>query len=176
MRNATAELHDLRLARKRKPVPIPATATRIIGAMGGSIGSTEYGITFRLRTLRRGVEMWMSIPGFSWSLSESEGVWPASFKEARKWLQAYAARFGQTFEETFPDRYPRPSGADRLLMKAGGCREAWLRSDVPALFGEAAVRCHHAGGYCMADGYCHFGDCDMEMDPQPAPSLQDSEV
>lgn len=38
--------------------------------------------------------------------------------------------------------------------------EAWLSSDVPERFAEAAIKCQHAGGFCMDDGFCHFdGQC-----------------
>lgn len=164
----TADLHDLRLARKRQPIPIPASATRIISCLGGDVPTPFYDVKMSLRTCAKGTDIWLSIPGFSWSLSQSENVWPKSFKEARKWAAAYAARYGQTFEEVIKERAPVGSRADRALLKAGGCKEAWLRSDVPALFGEAAIRCQHAGAFCFGDGYCHLGGCDMTMDPLPS--------
>lgn len=38
--------------------------------------------------------------------------------------------------------------------------EAWLKSDDPEKFASAAVKCEHAGGFCMDDGFCHFdGRC-----------------
>ncbi len=111
--------------------------------------------------------MRLSVPGFTWNLSYTENIWPQSFKEARAWYGAYAARYGQTFEEIVTPRPPSGSREDRALLKAGGCKEEWLRSDVPALFGEAAVRCQHAGGFCVSDGYCNMGGCDMIMDPPP---------
>lgn len=106
---------------------------------------------------------------FSWSVSHYEKVNPPSFAAARQWVAAYAARFGDVVAEAPPTRPPmkRPTGIDAKLLKAGGCREAWLASDVPALFAEAMVRCHHAGAYCATDGFCHFGDCNMEMVPRP---------
>lgn len=164
-----SELHDLRLARRRQPIPIPASATKIIGLMAGddAIPGTMIDVRFRLKRLKKGVEVFLSVPGFSWNLSYTENRWPASFAEAREWVSAYAARYGQIFEEAVKDRAKVPTGNDRKLLKAGGCRESWLASDVPALFGEAAVRCHHAGAYCMQDGYCHLGDCDMEYDLPP---------
>jgi hypothetical protein len=35
-------------------------------------------------------------------------------------------------------------------------RESWLRSDDSDKFAEAAVKCQHAGGFCLDDGFCHF--------------------
>jgi hypothetical protein len=38
--------------------------------------------------------------------------------------------------------------------------EAWLKSDDPEKFAEAAVKCEHTGAFCMEDGFCHFeGRC-----------------
>lgn len=38
--------------------------------------------------------------------------------------------------------------------------EKWLASDNPYLFAQAAMKCRHAGAFCMSDGFCHFdGDC-----------------
>lgn len=159
----------LTLARKRRPIPIPDSACRIIGMLAGedAVPGTLFNVKFRLTRRRKGVEVFLSVPGFSWNLSHTEGHWPASFADARKWVAAYAARYGQVFEEVVTERQKRPTGEDRKLLKAGGCKEAWLSSDVPALFAEAAVRCQHAGAYCMQDGYCHIGGCDMEYEPSP---------
>lgn len=33
--------------------------------------------------------------------------------------------------------------------------EKWLQSDDADKFAEAAIRCHHLGGFCISDGYCH---------------------
>ena len=35
-------------------------------------------------------------------------------------------------------------------------RETWLKSEDPEKFAAAAIKCEHAGGYCMSDGFCHF--------------------
>ena len=37
--------------------------------------------------------------------------------------------------------------------------EAWLRSEDPEKFAEAAILCQHAGGFCIQDGYCHYAGC-----------------
>lgn len=38
--------------------------------------------------------------------------------------------------------------------------EQWLKSDDDEKFAEAAIRCQHAGGFCLSDGYCHYdGTC-----------------
>ncbi|MGV8865201.1 MAG: hypothetical protein ACOH2T_29195 [Pseudomonas sp.] len=162
-----ADLHDIRLARRRQPIPIPACATKIIGMLGGdsAVPGTMVNVKFRLRRIKASVEVFLCVPGFSWSLSHMENRWPSSFVEARAWVAAYGAGYGQTFDEVVKERQKAATGDDRKLLKAGGCREAWLSSDVPALWAGAQVRCQHAGAYCGQDGYCHFGTCDMEMNP-----------
>jgi hypothetical protein len=165
----SAEVHDLRRARKRQPMPIPASACRIIGSMGINAPDTIGRVQYTLRTRKRGVEIMFKASAsgaqaFTWNVSAMLDVWPENFAEARQWVAAYAAGYGQTVQEITKPRDPQPTGDDRKVFKAGGCREWWLRSDVPKLFGEATFRCQHAGGFCMQDGYCHFGTCDMEME------------
>lgn len=162
------EIHELRRVRKRRPLPIPGSACRILGdSIYDGFSAGKY--TFALRTRRGlGVEIMMHVPenphlGFSWNLSTMLEKWPANFREAREWVHAYAAGFGQEVEERVRRPWPRMKGEDRKLFKSGGCNEAWLASEVPELFAEAAVRCRHAGGYCMSDGFCHYGTCDMKM-------------
>lgn len=161
------ELHELRRARKKIPFRLPDSAVSVLGDIPEPNGS----VTFRLRRVKEGAEIWLSTPMnhgvFSWSVSHVEKVWPADFDAAREWVAAYAARHGQILEEEIKPRMKRPIGDDRKLWKAGGCREAWLASDIPDLYAAAAVRCQHMGGFCMYDGYCHFGNCDMEMTPEP---------
>jgi hypothetical protein len=167
----TAEIHELRRARKRTPIPIPDGACRVIGALGMDGPASNYGVTFQLRTRRQGTEIWFYAPRtahghFSWNVSALNNIWPKSFAAAREWVAAYAAGFGQTVEEIRKEQMKRPSGEDRKALKAGGCREAWLTSEIPTLWAEAMVRCQHPGAYCGEDGYCHYGDCDMEMLPE----------
>ena len=165
-----ADVLDLRRARKRVPLPIPADATRIIGDLGGKI-QRHAPATFSLRRrfVRGGVEVRLHIPGFTWSLSGMVDHYPASFDDARQWVAAYGARHGQiiTEEPSSRPREVRPAGEDAKLLRAGGCREAWLRSDTPKLWAEATARCKHPGQFCGTDGFCHYGNCDMEMDPLP---------
>lgn len=165
-----AELHELRRARKRRPLPIPASACEIISAFALREPNTLMGVQFSLRRRKEGTEVTLSASvgqfrAFNWNLSHMLDHYPPSFAAARKWVAAYAAGYGQVVEEAPPSRprMKRPVGNDRKLLKAGGCRESWLASDVPELWAEAVVRCQHAGGYCGQDGFCHFGDCAMEM-------------
>lgn len=40
-------------------------------------------------------------------------------------------------------------------------RESWLKEgSTPEQFAAAMIRCHHQGGFCASDGFCHFdGKC-----------------
>lgn len=103
----------------------------------------------------------------TWSASAQEHILPPDFKSAREWVKAYGVKHNQTITERIKEREKQPKGIDRILFKSGTCHERWLESDVPKLFAEAAIRCQHAGAYCMQDGFCHYGDCDMVMNERP---------
>ena len=148
--------------RKRQPFPIPEIACVIIGAMGGDLPA-RYGARFSLRRRKAGVEVMFNVPGFTWNVTHLEGVTLPNFAAARAWVHAYAARFGQTVVEVVNPRTARPAGKAAKALKAGECHEAWLASDIPALWAEAMVRCQHPAGFCGEDGYCHYGDCAMQM-------------
>lgn len=162
-----SEVHDLRLARKRLSLPIPESAKALV-VFGIGLPATAWGVTFRLRRVKEGTEIFLLAGGFSWNLSVLENVWPDNFAVARRWIAAYGSRYGQVIGEAPPcrPRSPRPSGKDRAILKSGGCCEAWLSSDCPPLWAEAMIRCRHAAGFCGKDGYCHSGACDMEMLPE----------
>lgn len=169
MSGAGFELHELRRLRKRKALPIPASAMAILGEFGlstAAIGAATYALMRRCN----GVNIMFSVPTgpnqiFSWSANSMLGVEHKTFAEARRWVAAYANGHGQTITEVVKERERQPVGEDRKLLAAGGCKESWLGSDVPKLFAKAAMRCQHEGGYCLSDGYCHYGDCDMSMTP-----------
>jgi hypothetical protein len=163
-----AEIHELRRLRKRVALPIPDSACSIIGALGLFAPDTIGRVAFSLRRRKGGTEIWMHAPqsgglAFSWNLSVMLDIHPPSFREARSFVLAYGARHGQLLEERRKERIKRATGQDRIILKNGGCREEWLKSDVPTLWAEAMMRCGHAGGFCGQDGYCHLGNCDMEM-------------
>jgi len=49
----------------------------------------------------------------------------------------------------------RPSKITGInLMNA---RESWLKSADHNKYAKAIMKCRHAGGYCSADGFCHYG-------------------
>jgi hypothetical protein len=160
---------------KRKPIPIPESACRVISLMGGDMPDSRYNNPmYSLRRKNGATEIFLSLPGFQWNLSLVENHYPKTFKEARKWMVLFGNRYGQTITEA-PKENPiiRPKGEDRKILKSGGCLERWLKSDVPALWAEASVRCEHAGGYCGQDGFCHYGTCDMQMEEHPLPTQQE---
>ena len=153
-----------RFKAKRRPFPIPASACEIIG---GRVGSTEYGVRFTLKNRRTGTEVWLHTGRFSWNLSAMIDAWPKGFSAARVFVHGYAAQHGQVVTEAPPrrPRSPRAVGTDAALLRAGGCREAWLRCDIPSLWAEAMVRCQSPAAECGSKGRCAYGDCNMEMDP-----------
>src|SRR5262249_23082496 len=109
------------------------------------------------------------------NLSILTGIFPKNFTAARQWVIAWADRHGMSLEEKGKKRYPRASHQDNAIFKAGDCRESWLSSDVPKLWAEAMVRCQHPAGYCGGDGFCHYGDCAMQMCPKHEPEAEDQE-
>ena len=43
-------------------------------------------------------------------------------------------------------------------------KESWLKSTNDEKFAAAAMKCQHAGAYCMQDGFCHYeGICFSEI-------------
>lgn len=159
----------LLMRRPRRPFPIPVDACRILNLTGSDF--VHQPVSYALRRRRDGVHIMFSVVigprmAFSWTVGADKGL--RSFDEARAWVRAYAARYGNAVEEIVKERTPRPKGADAKLLKAGGCAEAWLSHDNPVLWAEAMVRCRHPAGYCGQDGYCHYGDCDMAMSPEAA--------
>jgi len=173
----TAEIHELRKARKPRPIQLPRSAMLVAASLGLSVPATF--THFRLRRRRKGTEVWLTttpamrherdgttvVVPFEMNLSADRDEWPPTFEAARKWVKAYAAGHGLVLEEIVPERqrYPKPSPEDRRLLKEGGCKEEWLGSDVPELWAEAMCRCRHPGGFCGQDGFCHYGDCRMAM-------------
>lgn len=173
----------IRLQRRRQPIPLPASACRVISDLGLPLPDRAWAVRYSLKRKRRGTVVWLSIPGFVWNLSHCEDHYPASFSDARTWVAQYLSRYGQEAIEAEPTRprAKRPSGTDRKVLETGGCLESWLMSDTPRLFGEAMVRCKHAGGYCGQDGFCHYENCDMTMnvrdtDPQETPQATPEQV
>jgi hypothetical protein len=150
-------------------LPIPADACHVFGGPQQPLGAP---VEYRLRRVRvpGGCAVWLHLGNFSWNLSRTLGHYPATFAGARAWVTDYAAAYGQTVVEAPPlhPRWPQPDGEDRKLLRAGGCREGWLSSAVPALWAEAMTRCQCPAADCGKAGLCRYGHCDMIMDAMPA--------
>ena len=155
----------------RAALPIPADACRILRLTDETMLNS---VSYCLRRCKNGTEIMLTVridrrKALSWNVSAMTGHWPRSFTEARQWIEAYAGRYGHEVIETLPpNRKKRAPKEDRAVLNSGGCREAWLSADYPDLYAEACLRCRHPGGFCSQDGYCHYGDCDMEMMPLQA--------
>lgn len=158
---------------KRKPLPMPSIVTKVYGSGLASPPCEFDEVTFSLKRSKRGAVIYLHQSSQTWNLNYAIDKWPATFDEARKLVATVAATHGwPDFKEVTKKRDPLPRGADRRNLADGKCSEAWLRSDIPKLFAEAALRCQHAGGYCIQDGFCHYGDCDMEMEQNPRPAIK----
>lgn len=154
-------------ARRRKPLPVPAVVTRIYGS-GLIPPVSEFApIRFSLKKTGRPPKtvIYLHKGAQMWSLSAAISRYPKTFQQARLLVQQVASSHGyEPFEEVVKPRVPRARGEDRRIFREGGCREAWLKSDIPELWAEAVSRCKHSGGYCGQDGFCHLGGCCMEME------------
>ena len=172
--------------RAREPFPLPVhleSRCKIVDLT--SRPRVGQPVTFHLRKKRGKTEIqvtWQDplVPNelISWSLSQQYDYWPNKFEEARKYAVSYFARYGYGAVETgrkVGNRSKRPKGTERDLIKSGKCRESWLSSEVPVLWAEAMVRCQHPAGYCGHDGYCIYGDCDMELDVNLNPEVANEE-
>lgn len=157
------ELHDLGKLRKRKPLPWPVEFGRVWSTLGLQVRHSDDMPWFKLKRRRQGVEVWLTNGLLSVNLSNVTRVWPSTFKEARRWVAAWLAGYGRTATEATKKPRAKVHIVERRLACAGTCREAWLSSEDPTLFAEAMMRCQHPGAFCASDGFCHYGDCNMEM-------------
>jgi hypothetical protein len=158
---------ELARARKRTPFKLPEMFTRVWDVFGGLVppGPPEsYSIW------GRGDRTYVMLKCGRLSINVSSANKFANTAEARKWAATFLARHRLDIpERPKHDKPPmrQPRGDDRKAYRAGDVHEAWLESDVPVLWAAAMVRCQHPGGFCGADGYCHYGDCSMTMNPEP---------
>ncbi len=157
-------------AKKRKPLPRPAIVTKIydLGLVdtGPADQMSEIRFSLSKRNGRTNVTIHKGTGELreAWSLSLATGVYPKTYPEAREYVARVALSHGyDPFPEIKKKQPPRGANADYKLLKEGGCKEEWLNSDVPAMWGEAAFRCQHPGRHCTEDGFCHYRDCDMQM-------------
>lgn len=102
------------LKRPRKPFPIPDSAAVVLPILGCEFDPPWAPIGFSLQRAKEGVNIGLQHGKFWWSLSYLLNVYPPTFREARKWIAAYAAQHGQTVVEmkrngprwVFPDPEP----------------------------------------------------------------------
>lgn len=139
-----------------RQLPIPKSATRILGQFGLEVPN-GYGASFSLRRSKNGPRATLHVEGFSWCLRLPENV--KSFSAAREYITAYGLRYGQQISERRKPKSPRGAERDYERLRSGHIQEDWLKSDVPALYAAAMLRCKHPAGYCSEDGFCHYEDC-----------------
>lgn len=125
------------LKHRRRPFPIPFDACRILDLTAE--GFVHQVPRFRLSRRRGKVEIMFVVQAgprerFSWSVTHLTGAALVSFAEARKWVAAYAAGYGQTVVENVKPRMKRPVGVDGKAFRSGQCKEEWLSSDIPQLW------------------------------------------
>ena len=155
---------------RRKPLPMPAIVTKIYGAGIAAAPSEFSEVTFSLRRSKSGPLIYLHSENQYWCINSVINRQPANYADARLIVAQLAATHGHPpFSELVQERQKRPTRAASALFKKGECKEEWLKSDIPALWAEAMVRCQHPAGYCGQDGYCHYGDCDMQMTSPATP-------
>lgn len=157
-----ADIHTL--PRKGRPEPLPIQWTKIWGLDGKLLPTPTRVVSFYLELGgRRGVKIYVHGDTGNVALLSAR---PADFAAARAYMKVWARRYGQTMVEKRAER-PREklgSRVDRALMNAGCCKESWLSSDAPVLWGHAVSRCQSPRAECGNNGRCEYGDCDMVMD------------
>ena len=149
---------------RRKPLPMPAVVTKIYQSGFASAPSSFSEVTFSLRQSKAGPLIYLHADNQQWCINSVISRQPKNYEDARLLVKQLAATHGHPpFAERVKPRQKRPKGEASALFKRGECKEEWLSSDIPALWAEAMVRCQHPAGYCGRDGYCHYGDCNMQM-------------
>lgn len=88
-----AEIKQLK-PRQRQPIPLPADFLTVAETLGLSIPTLADELCFTLTRRKEGTEIGLEQGDLWWSLSYKTGVYPPSFREARAWVSAYAARYG----------------------------------------------------------------------------------
>lgn len=168
------EVYDLKrsrkLLRKQEKFPLPESLLTVVRSIGHIFGMSLpiYFEFFRLRTHKLGVQVYIiGDNGCEIEITSIFGITLKNFKQARSWVNAISIRYNLNIQEKIRKVMPRPKGYDRMLLKQGGCKEAWLSSDIPNLYAEAMMRCHNASGECSYKGFCVFRDCNMIMENKP---------
>lgn len=159
-----ADIHTL--PRKGRTEPLPFQWTTIY-YRDSKIPTPIRCVAYRLRRARGGVAITViGDTGIGHTLKDRL----PNFEAARAFMKVWARRYGQTMVEHRAERPRHKLGSreDRAFMRAGGCKESWLSSDAPVLWGHAVSRCQSPRAECGAKGRCEYGDCNMIMDvPDP---------
>ncbi len=86
-------IHKL-VAKRRQPLPLPDTFNQVANTLGLPAPTLTDELCYTLRRRKEGTEIGLRQGALWWSLSIKTGVYPPSFRDARKWVAAYAARYG----------------------------------------------------------------------------------
>jgi hypothetical protein len=88
------------LQRPRKPLPKPAAMVEACEIFGIPMPAPWESVGFTLSRSGHGTIIGLCQGGHWWNLSALEGeFYPPSFKAARQWIAAYAARYGTDLRE-----------------------------------------------------------------------------
>jgi hypothetical protein len=93
-------------SKRRVPLPWPASFLKVCEVLGLEAPAISEGLCFTLSRCKEGTEIGLQQGSLWWNLSCQINTYPPSFKDARKWVAAYAARYGYTAREV-PRRGPR---------------------------------------------------------------------
>jgi hypothetical protein len=96
---AAREREVVQLRQPRRPFPIPDSMARVVEVFGSEFDPPWTPVGFTLQRSKEGTMIGLQHGRFWWNLSHMIGVYPASFKEARQWVNAYAAQHGQSVTE-----------------------------------------------------------------------------
>lgn len=176
-----ADVYRFRQRKKSRSVITPPAITKALSAFGLYPGNfTHFTINKRRKTSRRerSVEVWLwTEDKHGLNLSSVKNIHLSTEREARDYIKVFATGSGLHLTELISEekKCPRPGREDAALLRQGIVKEEWLASDVPTLWAEAMVRCQHPAGFCGQDGFCHYGDCKMEMKPVEPHAVEDTE-
>jgi hypothetical protein len=99
------ECAPIQLRRPRRPFPIPESLSHIVEAFGGEFDPPWTPVGFTLSRSKYGTVVGLQHGRYWWNISHMTGIYPPSFKEARKWVAAYAAQHGQRVTEMRRGKY-----------------------------------------------------------------------
>lgn len=88
----------------RRPFPIPDTMVLISQTFGIPFGPIWEECGYTLTRRKEGTEVGLMHGGHWWNLSYITNTYPPSFRDARKWISAYASQRGQSVHEMIWDR------------------------------------------------------------------------